>query len=1101
MTNYSSASIAPTKLQPTSAFLADNFENEAGAISAWGSDKYLYLTERKIEGNDGERIDAYVLDRYGQILEYYEGVVKGASGVSVNHISINAVDAETAYFSYQSDVWNGQSSPALHILQINLEDFATVDIFDQRIRNYTGSVFDLRDYYISDIHEDFIYIGANFLNGEMANLIKLNLSDTSYENIVDLDYNIQGVARTPDGLAVIGVGHNSYYTGGEDDNLHIQFFSPSGVEITNEIFFDSDDPNQLSLTTLADGSVVIVYGEYFKSELKGAMLSSRGEFLQEEISFPDGTYFGSPEVQATPDGGFLVSFIYDDNDNYGNFQRDHVFVRYDYNGVMLYDTLVSVNDAYYSFNLIAVDQDGGVIGVSDGASSVFDAQLFGTFGADNLEGTVDANKIFTFDGDDIVRSLGGDDFIDAGNGYNEIYGGAGADQIWLNAGANIIDGGDGSDWVLFSSAVPIFLDLSKSSSQNFGEFSARLVDIENVDSGNFADTIFGAEGNNYIVTRGGNDTLHGGAGDDTLDAGDDDDALFGGDGNDILEGGGGNDVLSGGEGVDIFIFSTSFGHDRIIDFEEVEDMIVFKDENGNFIDHENLVEFSDPNGNRVLGTSHDHSFVTLAGVSAFIEAVFITGSFEEDQILEVDTSGLYDAQGVGQFSYQWEADGVAIAGAIGDSLELDQTAVGKEITVSVSYTDGGGNLETLKSSATDPILNVNDDPVGAILISGNARQGGTLSADVSDVTDADGINLATVEFQWLRDGEVIENATGHTYVVTSEDSGAPLSFRYAYTDKFDTVESVVSEEVVVGKEVFGSPQSDTLIGDLGPDIMSALGASDTVSGGGGNDQIDGGEGFDTSVYYGNQSSYTVQLSSSGVTVIDRREYGDGEDELINVENLRFKDGDFNIDIRTGSADLPPEDFAAIVELYIAYFNRAPASKGLLYWADRLEDDMPLPKIAESFFVQPETQNTYAEYLDENGKLNDTEAFVKAVFNNVLGRDPYGPYWINELDNNPAITPAIFILAVLNGAKAPTGGAEDREFLANKTDIGIYFSAIKGLSDYDDTISVMSLFDGTEESVGAAVAAMDAIYEEALDPNTGEFLMPLVGVVDDPLAIM
>jgi hypothetical protein len=324
-------------------------------------------------------------------------------------------------------------------------------------------------------------------------------------------------------------------------------------------------------------------------------------------------------------------------------------------------------------------------------------------------------------------------------------------------------------------------------------------------------------------------------------------------------------------------------------------------------------------------------------------------------------------------------------------------------------------------------------------------------------------------------------------------------------DNFSTNEAVSSEptDIVLGagRTFNGTSDPDEILGTLGADTINGQGSDDVLRGNGGNDIIDGGVGFDTAVYSGSQNDYTVQLSADGVTVTDRVAGRDGIDDLIDVDNLRFSDGDFNIDIRTGAADLPAEDFAAIVELYIAYFNRAPASKGLLYWADRLEDGMPLPKIAESFFVQPETQNTYAEYLDENGKLNDTEAFVKAVFNNVLGRDPYGPYWINELDNNPAITPAIFILAVLNGAKAPTGGAEDREFLANKTDIGIYFSAIKGLSDYDDTISVMNLFDGTEESVDAAVAAMDAIYEEALDPNTGEFLMPLVGVVDDPFAIV
>ena len=34
----------------------------------------------------------------------------------------------------------------------------------------------------------------------------------------------------------------------------------------------------------------------------------------------------------------------------------------------------------------------------------------------------------------------------------------------------------------------------------------------------------------------------------------------------------------------------------------------------------------------------------------------------------------------------------------------------------------------------------------------------------------------------------------------------------------------------------------------------------------------------------------------------------------------------------------------------------------------------------------------------------------------------------------------------------------------------------------------------------AVAAIDGYYAEALDPNEGEFLMPVVGVLDNPFAV-
>ena len=298
----------------------------------------------------------------------------------------------------------------------------------------------------------------------------------------------------------------------------------------------------------------------------------------------------------------------------------------------------------------------------------------------------------------------------------------------------------------------------------------------------------------------------------------------------------------------------------------------------------------------------------------------------------------------------------------------------------------------------------------------------------------------------------------------------------------------------------GGADNDTLLGENGNDTLLGENGLDVLEGGRGNDLINGGNNADTAVYSGNQSSYTVQLSPTETIITDRRSSEDGTDRLVSVETLAFADGSFELDIRSGAVGLSADDFAAISELYIAYFDRAPASIGLLYWATRLAEGMSLPEIAQSFFGQPETQRTYETYLKADGSLNDTAAFVTAVFNNVLGRDPSSAYWINELDNNPAITPAIFILSVLNGARAETGGAGDVAYLQDKTDIGVYFSAIRGLSEFEDTVSVIELYDGSSASVNNAVSAIDQIYAEALDPNNGEFLMPLVGVINDPFAV-
>ena len=113
-------------------------------------------------------------------------------------------------------------------------------------------------------------------------------------------------------------------------------------------------------------------------------------------------------------------------------------------------------------------------------------------------------------------------------------------------------------------------------------------------------------------------------------------------------------------------------------------------------------------------------------------AVTISGTATQGQVLTA-VSTLADVDGIGTLAYQWSEGGVAISGATSSTLTLGQSQVGKAITVAVSYTDGGGTVETEVSSATSAVANINDDPTGAVTISGTATQGQVLTA-VSDVS-------------------------------------------------------------------------------------------------------------------------------------------------------------------------------------------------------------------------------------------------------------------------------------------------------------------------------------------------------------------------------
>ena len=73
--------------------------------------------------------------------------------------------------------------------------------------------------------------------------------------------------------------------------------------------------------------------------------------------------------------------------------------------------------------------------------------------------------------------------------------------------------------------------------------------------------------------------------------------------------------------------------------------------------------------------------------------VTITGTPREDEVLTANTDAIDDEDGKGTFTYQWQADGVDIAGATNASDTLTQAEVGKVIIVVAVHTDALGTEE------------------------------------------------------------------------------------------------------------------------------------------------------------------------------------------------------------------------------------------------------------------------------------------------------------------------------------------------------------------------------------------------------------------------
>ena len=199
-------------------------------------------------------------------------------------------------------------------------------------------------------------------------------------------------------------------------------------------------------------------------------------------------------------------------------------------------------------------------------------------------------------------------------------------------------------------------------------------------------------------------------------------------------------------------------------------------------------------------------------------APIIGGTAQAGETLTALTNGITDADGLTSptYSYQWLAANVGIAGATNSTYTLTDADAGKTIKVRVSFTDDADHEETLTSAATTAVAaRPNSPATGAPTISGTAQVGETLTADVSGVTDADGLTNVSFSYQWIRnDGNTdsdIESATSTTYNLVTADQGKTIKVRVSFTDRGGYQETLTSTTTIA---VAARTSSDIIIVDV-----------------------------------------------------------------------------------------------------------------------------------------------------------------------------------------------------------------------------------------------------------------------------------------------
>ena len=162
----------------------------------------------------------------------------------------------------------------------------------------------------------------------------------------------------------------------------------------------------------------------------------------------------------------------------------------------------------------------------------------------------------------------------------------------------------------------------------------------------------------------------------------------------------------------------------------------------------------------------------------------ISGTAQVGETLEVDTSGISDADGLDNvdYIYQWLADDADINGATGSTYTLADADEGKAIKVEVSFTDDADNDETLTSAATATVSAANIPATGAPTISGTVRVGEVLTVDTSGISDEDGIENASFTFTWGASGYFRATGAVTEYTIQPDDEGKTVDVTASFID-------------------------------------------------------------------------------------------------------------------------------------------------------------------------------------------------------------------------------------------------------------------------------------------------------------------------------
>lgn len=455
------------------------------------------------------------------------------------------------------------------------------------------------------------------------------------------------------------------------------------------------------------------------------------------------------------------------------------------------------------------------------------------------------------------------------------------------------------------------------------------------------------------------------------------------------------------------------------------------------------------------------------------EKLSISGNYKHGELLkaELKTNDIGDPNSI---DYQWYVNGFADSRLNTATMLPTSANLGAVVELVVRYQDLDGNQKTYKSVGSQPIQVGNDAPSGVPVFSGRGIVGETLEY-LNGFYDGDGIEnvngIPILQFQWRADGKEIVGATTSKLYLTPDFSGKTITVDIRYSDlkgKSEFISGGMQHKI--NEVITFKPSDKALIAKSGDNLIIGSASDDTI------------------IINQPLADFSIMKSGAEFLLIGKLSPQTNTNTLHilrDIEHIQFQNLSVNLTITAKAKQISTQQVNNIIELYIAFFNRAPDADGLSYWLDQHNKGQSILQIANSFY------HAGTMYPDLTGfsKTMSHEDFINVVYKNTLGRqngaDQEGmTYWSGQLKSGNA-TYASLVSEILHSAHSFKGDSTwgwVADLLDNKVSVGSRVAVDWGIS-----------FNSAEESIRKGMEIIAAVT-----PTNSWEAIKLIGLGTDAI---